>query len=231
MARFFLPPAILLAALLARAGAQTLTAVPPTASEGLASLGLRLGRLPDLLYAQLPQLKRGAGVVVEHVQSESAAAQAGLRRHDILLSYGGKAIRGIDHFWQFLPAAVPDRPVPLILLRGGREMTLDITWTRAAAPVPLSFLNLTRGTIKPSGPPAVNVEAQRVQSGKLKVTFTYYLQGTGKLERVTCSGSLAQIESEVRELGKQNRMPSRVQDLVDVALRQIRVLNFSQENQ
>jgi hypothetical protein len=230
MTRFLLVPALLAVALFARAAAQPPDAVPPAGADGLAALGLRLGTLPDLLYAQLPQLKRRAGVVVERVLSESPAAQAGLRRHDILLSYGGKTIRGSEHFWQLLPAGPPEQPVPLVLLRGGREMTLEVTLTRAAVPAPPPLTSLPKGVIKPGGPPAVNVEAQRVQSGKLKVTFTYYSQGTGKLERVTCSGSLTEIEDEVRELGRQNRMPSRVQDLADVALRRMRVLNFPQDN-
>jgi hypothetical protein len=88
---------------------------------------------------------------------------------------------------------------------------------------------LWRGVLKPGGPPAVDVEAKRLEGGKLQITFMYYSQGTGKLERVRCSGSLAEIENEVRVLGEQNRMPARVQDLVDVALRRIRKLNFLQE--
>jgi len=70
----------------------------------------------------------------------------------------------------------------------------------------------------------VDVEAQRLESGKLQITFTYY-QDTGKLERVRFSGSITEIESEVRALGKQNRMPARVESLVEVALRRIRLLD------
>jgi len=89
--------------------------------------------------------------------------------------------------------------------------------------------NSPRPALKPVGPPAVDVEAQRLESGKLQITFTYY-QGTGKLERVKCSGSITDIETAVRVLGKQNRMPSRVQDLVEVALRHIRVLDVPAKN-
>ena len=77
-----------------------------------------------------------------------------------------------------------------------------------------------------NSPPAVNVEAQRLEGGRLQVTFTYYAHGTGKLEQVKCSGSLSQIEGEVRELGKQNRMSARVQDLVEVGLRRMRALEI-----
>jgi hypothetical protein len=74
--------------------------------------------------------------------------------------------------------------------------------------------------------PAVNVEAQRLEGGRLQVTFTYYAHATGKLEQLKCSGSLSQIEGEVRELGKQNRMSARVQDLVEVGLRRMRALDI-----
>jgi PDZ domain len=216
MARFLLLPALFLANLIPCARAQDSNPVKPSGLVIAPSLGVRLGTVPDLLYEQFPQLKRGEGVVVEEVQAGSAAARAGLRRHDLLLTYGGQAIQGLDHFHQLIRAGAADQSRPLVLLRGGREMTLQ---------VPLAS-NPPKAMIKPGGPPAVNVEAQRLAGGRLQITFTYYSQGTGKLEKLKCSGSLADIENEVRQLGKQNQMPSRVQDLVEVALRQIRLLNF-----
>jgi C-terminal processing protease CtpA/Prc len=186
-----------------------------------AALGLRLTPIPDLLYEHLPRLKRGEGVVVEHVQPGSPAARAGLRRHDVLLSCDGRPLRGADDVGRLGTG----RPVALVLLRGGKETTLEVTLTVP----PARPGDVVKGAIKPGGPPAVTVEAQRLEGGRLQITFSYYSHGTGKLERVTCSGSLGDIENEVRELGKQNKMPSRVQDLVDVALRRIRVLNFPQE--
>jgi hypothetical protein len=87
-----------------------------------------------------------------------------------------------------------------------------------------------RAALKRVGPPAISVEAQRLEGDRLQITFTYYAHGTGKLERVKCSGSISQIESEVRELGKQNRMSVRVQDLVEVALRRLRVLDVPLKN-
>ena len=226
MARFLLMPALFLGILVAGAGAQDTNAVKPAPGAVAASLGLRLGIVPDLLYEQLPHLKRGEGVVVEQVETSSAAARAGLRRHDLLLTYGGQPIQNPDHFHQLIRAAAPDQSRPLVLLRGGRETTLQVALPPALAlPVPV-IGSSPKGMIKAGGPPAVNVEAQRLEGGKLQITFTYYSQGTGKLEKLKCSGSLADIENEVRQLGKQNQMPSRVQDLVEVALRRIRTLKL-----
>jgi len=212
----------LFAVLLSRAQAQT----SETGKPGPCPLGLRLQAVPELLYEQLPQLKRGEGVVVEEVQPGSAAALAGLRRHDILLSYGGQILKSADHLYEQVRAGAQDHSVALVVLRGGQTTPLEVALAQA---VPF-LANSARASIKAVGPPAVNVEAQRLEGGKLQVTFIYYSQGTGKLERVKCSGSLTEIENEVRELGNQNRMPSRVQDLVDVALRRIRVLDVPAKN-
>jgi hypothetical protein len=193
-------------------------AAPPAEVGPVTVDGARLGPIPELLYTHLPALPRGRGVVVEHIQAGSVLGQAGLRRYDVLLACDGVAIRDGKHCSEMLSEARPHR---LLLFRAGRQMTLALGQPNPEPnPVPKSVL-------KPGGPPAVAVEAQPLEKGKLKVSFVYYSH-TGKLERVTCSGSLNQIETEVRQLGEQRRMPARVQDLVDVALKRIRVLNASE---
>ena len=57
----------------------------------------------------------------------------------------------------------------------------------------------------------------------MSVTFTYFSDSQSKLERLTCSGSLGEIEKQVRAYGSQNRMPAPVQDLVDAALERLRL--------
>jgi hypothetical protein len=210
---------ILLGATLAALRAQTaVTLAPPEAAKSLMD-GVRLGPVPQLLYDHLPALPPGHGIVVEDVQPGSALAQAGLRKHDILLSCDGVRIRDGKHFGQMLTPA--EQPHRLALLRAGREMTLAVN-------LPAADLDpMPKGLLKAGGPPAVTVEAQPLTDGKLRVVFRFYSPNTGKLERVTCSGSLRQIEDEVRQLGDNNRMPARVQDLVDVALKRIRALNDS----
>jgi hypothetical protein len=226
MTRVLLVPALILAIGVCGARAQNADPVKSSDKQDADALGLRLGPVPAFLYAHVPHLKRGEGAVIEHIKPNSAADQAGLRRHDILQSYGRQSIRNADHFCQLVRAGTREQPVALVLLRDGKEMTLQVTLAQPSTPAAAVVATPSRGAIKPGGPPAVNIEAQRLEGERLQITFTYYSPGTGKLERVTCSGSLAQIENEVRELGKQNRMSSRVQDLVDVALRRIRALNF-----
>jgi hypothetical protein len=183
-----------------------------------AILGLRLSAVPDLIYDQMPRLKRGEGVVIQEVSPGSAAARAGLRRNDIVLSCAGQSVRDADHFTQLMRSDNSKSRFTLVLLRGGQTVPVDVA------------LDIPRASLKPLGPPAVDVQAQRVEGGKLRVTFKYYAQGTGKLQEVTCTGSLDDIENEVHERGRQQGMSARVQDLVEVALRRIRDLDVPASN-
>src|SRR5262245_18806517 len=89
MLRYQLPLVVLLAVGPAVARPQGAAQRAPSVSKTLAPVGLKVGRVPDLLYEHLrrPNLQPGQGVVVEQVGAGSPAARAGLKRHDILLSF------------------------------------------------------------------------------------------------------------------------------------------------
>jgi hypothetical protein len=187
-------------------------------------LGLNLGKVPEVLYAQVPAIQRGSGVVIERVSPGSAAARAGLLRHDILLSLDGALIDSPSRFLELLKSDQKHRAVPLVVLRGGKPLTLTVALSqpRDERPGPTALL-------KPGGPPAVTVEAMNLAGEKLSVIFTYYSKEAGKLERVTCSGSLDDIKHQVKDLARQQRMSPRVHDLADVALERLRVIHSRPE--
>jgi hypothetical protein len=193
--------------------------------RSLAAVGAHVNTVPEILYehVQLPSLRRGLGVVVECVTPNTPAAAAGLQRHDVLISCSGRPILDGPHFLRLLQGS-GDRKVPILLIRGGREMTLNVTLPSQTA-LNSSPPEMAKGLLKPGGPPAVDVEAEPLADGKLRVTFTYYSEGKGKLERLTCSGSLDEIQGQVRGHEGQNDIPPRVLELVDVALRRLRLLN------
>jgi hypothetical protein len=198
-------------------GAQSAgVAVRGEQSKGLLE-GIHLGPVPEVLYAQLPTLPRGRGVVVEDVKNDCPLAQRGVRKHDILLSLDGTALRDGMHLARLL-AGPGEAPRRLNLFRGGRPQTVTL------GPTPVELVAQPKGMLKAGGPPAVSVEAEPLKHGKLKVVFTFYSSNSGKLEQVTCSGSLSEIEQEVRDQGTKKGMPPQVQDLVDVALKRMRVL-------
>jgi hypothetical protein len=187
-------------------------------------LGALICPVPEVLYDQLPDLPRNQGVMVTHVLPESPAADAGLRRHDVLLEYNDDKIRDCEHFARLIRADRPGRKVRLGLLRAGRKETaettlalgpvLKIVQTNRAAS--RDAVDVARGTAKSGAPPSVSVAATPLDGGKMRVTIEYYQDGTGRLRTVTCEGSPADIALEVQKL------PARVKNLADVALDRIR---------
>src|SRR3954451_22729392 len=81
-------------------------------------LGALFSPVPEALYDQLPQLPRHRGVLVTCVLPESPAAQADLRRHDVLLRYDRRPIRDCEHLARLIQGDRPERKIELVLLRG-----------------------------------------------------------------------------------------------------------------
>jgi hypothetical protein len=81
---------------------------------------------------------------------------------------------------------------------------------------------VVKGALKPGGPPALSVYAKNLSTGRLSVTFTYFSNTNSKLEQLKCSGSLPEIEEQVRVYGERNSMPAAVQDLFEAALQRLR---------
>ena len=88
MMRPFLSVALLLTLGLSAGWAQKESTAQPPAEERGTYLGVLFAPVPDIVYDQLPQLRRDRGVVISHVLPDSPATKAGLRHNDILLQYG-----------------------------------------------------------------------------------------------------------------------------------------------
>jgi hypothetical protein len=175
--------------------------------------GIMLAPVPELLQAQLPQLSRGQGLVVTQVEADAPAGLGGLNKHDVLLTVDGQTLVGLEQLHRVLQAANSDKKVPLVVLRGGKKVTLHI-----AAGEIVAIKNAPKGTIKQGDPPAVAIECTVLDGGKLAIKLQYYSESNSKLETVSCNGSLPEIEQKVRE----QRLPSRVQEMVDVAFKRLR---------
>ena len=71
-------------------------------------------------------LDRQTGVLVNQVLADGPAAQAGIRRGDILLTLGGKEVRGVREL-QLLVASTPaGETVAVEVLRDGKRQTLQV---------------------------------------------------------------------------------------------------------
>src|SRR5204863_414842 len=89
-------------------------------------------------YDHLPQLPRGQGVLVTHILPDSPAALAQLKRNDILLNYADKQIPNCEQFARLIQADKPEHKVRLNLMRGGKEMTVEVRLALVPAPRILS---------------------------------------------------------------------------------------------
>ena len=178
--------------------------------------GLKLAPVPEELRAHLPVLA-DAGLLVVEALKGSPGYQAGFRRHDVLLRAAGQPIRA-DGRWLADLAKTKAGKVEVALLRGGKEQVLAI-----AFPLP-EGANEPRGYLKPDGPPAVSVQAQPMPGGQFNVTILFYGDNSAKLTKLTCTGSIPEIQQQVQGHAEEQRLPERIRDLVVVAIDRLRAI-------
>jgi serine protease Do len=66
------------------------------------------------------------GVVIEQVNEESAAEQAGLKAGDIVVEFDGERIRSAQQFTRLVRETAPGRSVPAVVMRDGQKSTLTV---------------------------------------------------------------------------------------------------------
>ncbi|GJL66016.1 MAG: MucD protein [Nitrospirales bacterium] len=74
---------------------------------------------------QLPEDQQG-GVLISEVHENGPSAKAGLKRGDIILKYGGKTIRDVNHLRNVVARTKVGKTKEIIVLRDGKETTLNI---------------------------------------------------------------------------------------------------------
>jgi hypothetical protein len=188
------------------------------------SLGLKLAKVPDALYAQLPDLPKNQGVLVESVKPNSPAWRGGLRPFDIIMSLDSQPLADGKAAEKKLRQAKAGQGVGLVLWRAGHATVLAFDPHR-----PDNALEATKGLTKPGGPPAVTIHLQPMDDGQLSLVLIYYSDKSGKLERLSYKGPLGDIERQIHTDAGAKRLPDRVQDLVEVALQRVRTINQSQK--
>ena len=82
--------------------------------------GLTLAR-PD------PKAPPGAGVAIASVVAESPAASAGLKPGDLLTTLDGRWTTTVADVYAAASGAAPGRPVEVVVVRDGKELTLTVT--------------------------------------------------------------------------------------------------------
>jgi membrane-associated protease RseP (regulator of RpoE activity) len=92
------------------------------AADSVYRLGVQLAEADDTLRSHL-RLASGEGLVVTEVVSDSAAAEARIQRHDVLVMLDGKRLTTVEAVNAQIQQ-IKDRRVELRLLRGAQELTL-----------------------------------------------------------------------------------------------------------
>lgn len=100
-----------------------------------AGLGLKLSRASTVLRQQLG-LKRGAGLVVDSVATDSPAARAGFAQHDVLVRLEDQLLVLPEQFDALLESSEPGSPLTCTILRGGREVVVAVGQPPAIRPRP-----------------------------------------------------------------------------------------------
>lgn len=220
-------PAIVLVLLVAAAAPGQERDLPPAEDMGT-YLGVLVSPVPEVLYDHVPELPRGAGVVIAHILPDSPAARANLRRHDILLRFDEEKVRDGEHLARLINARKPEEKVSLLLLRSGKRISADATLTlgpilKIAGTTRVVPSDPSKGTAKAGGPPPeVSVSAAPLDGGRMKVTIEYYQEAQGRVRSVSCDGTPEEIASKVKEM----ELPARVRDLTHVALKRINDLDL-----
>ncbi|MBI85955.1 MAG: hypothetical protein CMJ81_22385 [Planctomycetaceae bacterium] len=75
--------------------------------------------------------------LVQHVEQGTAAAEAGLRVNDIILSYDGQKVTDFNGLRQLISTHLPGRQVQVVVQRGEKKLTKQVTlgaWQQSARP-------------------------------------------------------------------------------------------------
>ena len=100
--------------------------VAATASAGDVYLGISMSNLSKGMARAL-ELDPGAGVLVDEVIDEAAAAEAGLEAGDVILAVADAEVDDIDDLKRALQGRSPGDEVTVTVHRGGDRRELDVT--------------------------------------------------------------------------------------------------------
>jgi serine protease Do len=91
-------------------------------SQPKAILGMTVDEVPDALKAEN---NLQGGVLVKEVGGDPALS-AGLRAGDIITQVGGRAVSGVSDLQNLLESLPTDRPIPVLVVRGGNSTFLTL---------------------------------------------------------------------------------------------------------
>ncbi len=73
------------------------------------------------------KLSSETGVEVTMVDQDSPAGKAGIKEHDVILSFNGQKVDGVEQLRRMIHEVPPGRTVPVVLSREGKQQTVQAT--------------------------------------------------------------------------------------------------------
>ena len=169
-----------------------------TQVQGPVWLGVSVGRVPPAVQAQLPDnVEQNQGLMVMDVIPGSPAERAGLKRHDVLLSYNGEKLFTPNDLVERVRSAKPGDKVTLEVVRHGKstklEATLKSRWSASRPPfsAPPGFHSQVWENFQ-------SLSVAKQPDGKYKAAVEY-LDGKGNKKRFEYEGTRDEIAAQVRK--------------------------------
>ncbi len=86
-------------------------------------IGVRLTPVPEPLAAHLNR----SGLMVANLVNDSPADRAGLQRYDVVVSFNNQPVHDMDDLLKSISDVGADKRVPMTVIRGGKETSVEIT--------------------------------------------------------------------------------------------------------
>jgi hypothetical protein len=98
-----------------------------TADEQAAFLGVGVEALHPAFATHMPDaFARGQGLLVAYVTPDSPAEKAGLKPHDVLMTYDDQKLFAAEQLAKLVDAAKPKDTVSLNIVRGGQKKQIKV---------------------------------------------------------------------------------------------------------
>lgn len=79
-------------------------------------------------------LPRAVGAIIETIEPDSPAHAAGLQVGDLVTALDGQTVQDSDHFVRLIGECSPEHPTTLKVVRGRRDLAMDVTVGRRSMP-------------------------------------------------------------------------------------------------
>jgi membrane-associated protease RseP (regulator of RpoE activity) len=134
--------------------------------EGASYLGVGVRDVTHETMSQL-KLKDEVGVEVTSIDSEGPAAKAGLKEHDVILTFNGQTVEGYEQLRRMIRETPAGRTVKLGVSRAGQQLTLGVPLAKREE---FSFVRPNIVPMPPINIPAMNFDLDMPGFAVLQIT-------------------------------------------------------------